>query len=118
MAGSSSGITSANPAEAIEDGRKKLTWNLGSSPGYQMNAGTTRHQTFQVVATLGWGTCLNLAWIIARPNSIGYVSTGDTAPVQSATLFDVLATSGNSTVKARLGYTNDGQVIIISYQTL
>ncbi|MCX8126035.1 MAG: hypothetical protein N3E40_02665, partial [Dehalococcoidia bacterium] len=116
ISGSSSGICSADPQISWVNGRLQLVWPLGTNPGYRMNAGTTHRQQFQVLATIGWETYLNLAWVRAKPSSIGYVSTGDTAPVEGAKLYDVTATAGNAMVKARLGLADDSSVAIISWQ--
>jgi len=115
VAGSSSGIKPSDPQISWVDGRLQLVWPLGRTPGYRINAGTVHQQQFQVLATLGWDTHLNLAWVLASPSSIGYVSTGDTAPVEGARLYDVTATAGNATVKARVGLASDSSVAIISW---
>jgi uncharacterized repeat protein (TIGR01451 family) len=115
VSGSSTGISSINPETSWANGRLQLVWPLGTTPGYRMNAGTVHQQQFQVLVTIGWETHLNLAWVIASPSSIGYVSTGDTAPVEGARLFDVIATSGRAVVQARLGLAEDNSVKIISW---
>jgi len=116
MAGSSSGISPVDPQTSWVDDRLQLVWPLGTTPGYRVDAGTVHQQQFQVLATIGWETHLNLAWVVASPSSIGYVSTGDTAPVEGARLYDVTATTGNATVKARVGLANDSSVAIVSWQ--
>lgn len=118
IAGSSSGIRPVDPQISWVNGRLQLVWPLGTTPGYRINAGTVHRQQFQVMATLGWETYLNLAWVLASPSSIGYVSTGDTAPVEGARLYDVTAVAGNATVKARLGLASDSSVAIVSWQNL
>jgi len=112
---SASGISSDNPVMTTVDGRLLLRWDLGESPGYRTEPGSTHHQIFQVEATMGWGTYMNYGWAVAKPNSIGFVSTGDAAPVTSARLFDVSSTAGDTTIKARLGLAEDGRLGIVSW---
>lgn len=118
IAGSSSGISQADPQISWANGRLQLVWPLGTNPGYRMDAGTVHQQQFRVLATIGWETYLNLAWVVAKPSSIGYVSTGDTAPVEGARLYDVTSTAGNAVVKARVGLAGDSSVTVISWQNL
>lgn len=111
VAGSSNGITNADPTITLDNNRQVLTWTL-SSPLPKLNAGQTRTQTFTVIHTIGGvGMHHSEGWAVDYPRSIGKVSSGPTAPV-AISIYDIRAHARSSVVKAQVAVSDTESTIL------
>ena len=110
-AGSSQGVSTADPTIEIEDGQQKLFWTL-PLPHPSVGGGETVTQVFQATATLEeediyWNT----AWVTLTPDSIGTVGTGSSAPVGGGSSpygYDITSSGGETSATASVSITDTG----------
>lgn len=114
VAGSSSGITAAEPVLSMQSGRQKVDWLFGSPyPGVPSES--TLYQVFRAVATLEDGAYYNQAFVQAVPGSIGLVGGSSATVVANMEQYDIRATAGPLSIRSRIGL-QDGAVHIRSWQ--
>lgn len=118
VAGSSSGITTADPNISDDGPRKELKWEF-TPPNPDVAAGQIVTQAFQATATLLMDIYWNEAWVVMDPEGVGTVGTGSTAPVggggMSSSAYDILSTAGGTVIRARITLIDTG-VSILSWQ--
>lgn len=112
IAGSSSGITCADPTITLDNNRQVLTWIL-DAPLPRLNAGQTRTQTFTVVHTGGnSGMYYNEGWAVDYPRSIGKVPSGPTAPVAIG-VYNIRVHARSAVVKSQVSVSDTESSIIL-----
>ncbi len=117
--GTSSGFTTVNPTITIVDDKEVLEWAF-TTPLPYVDAGQTGTQSFQAEATPpGGGLYYNEGWVVADPDSIDYVSSGTTAPVEveGGLAYNIVSTANGLTVQARVAVSADG-IYITSWQVV
>lgn len=115
--GTSSGFTTVNPTTTIVDGNEVLEWAF-TTPLPYVDPGETGTQTFQAEATPpGGGVYYNEGWVVADPDSIDYVTSGTTAPVEvgGGSAYNIVSTANGLAIQARVSVSADG-VYITSWQ--
>lgn len=118
VAGSSSGITTADPTIELEGGQQKLRW-IFPVPKPDVAAGQVVTLTFQAIATLQMDIYWNETWAALDPEGIGTRGTGSTAPVGGGGMspygYDILSNAGGTAIRARVTM-NDIGVPILSWK--
>ncbi len=115
VAGSTSGITTADPGITIKpDGSEQLKWQL--SPSIPFSPGESRQLAFRAVAVPDEGSYWNEAWVYYHIGEDDFSSlTSPTAPVQAYSQYDIMATAGGFTALVA-ATVSQGTVTVLSWQ--
>ncbi len=114
IAGSSSGLTTADPTITIENNRQILLWAFtGTKP--TLPAGQTTVQTFQVThLPAGVGVYYSETWGEDFPVSLGKVSSGPTAPV-AVGVYNISTRAAQATTESQAAVSST-EMIILSWE--
>ena len=115
--GTSSGVTTVDPAKKLEEGQQELVW-VFPTPRPSVDGGETVTQVFQATATPEEDIYWNTAWVTLDPTSIGTIGTGSSAPVGggcSPYVYDLVSTAAGTTIHAQASISDTG-VSILSWQ--